>query len=246
MQGCGADLFDDDTSTPDDYNSEYDNTGPYTWPTGPGSESGSPNDPPEPNDSMGEITGQLSSIFSKLSEIKGDTGASKTTLGDIHDTLQSNNTSQIGKLNEIKDAINGLDMGVSMAGVESRLDVTNTKLGEIKDKIPQLGGEALPDGNTTQIEDNSVVSEDEVNLKMAAARNFLDGVLDWWMTYNPFNAILEGVQINASGSPSMSFNWGKYGTSTGSGGSFEGPLSMMGSAFVAMAALMGLVAVLRD
>lgn len=257
---CG---FDPNNYNPADYtyNETYwpdDSTGWTDWDEVPGNDTGGGGGEPDPQTGDPNLAGILQAVTrtaTNTAAVSNKMDTSLMKLDDIYDRLASTSGSQVsaiealgGKLDQIKGSIDGLDLevNVNMTGVEGRLDTANTTLGEIKEKIPGLGSEALPDGNTTEIQDNSAVSDENNLVKLNAARDYLDSVLDWWLSNNPFNAVINDISVSASGSSSMTFNWGKYGTSQGSGAQYQGFLDVLGVAMVALASLMGLVAILRD
>ena len=170
----------------------------------------------------------------------------KSTLEDIYSRQNSQTSSITDKLQEVKQAIQDKQITVDMGGVESRLDTANTRLNDIKNKIPSLGTEDLPEGNTTQIEDQSLISDAENQNRLNTAKTYLSGVLSNFVSNNPLLSVIQGTSINASGSSSVNFNWGSYGSSTADAGQWGGVLDVLGVVMVALSTISGIIVVMRD
>jgi hypothetical protein len=193
-----------------------------------------------------QASGDNKIIADYLAGIQRNTKATVDNLIEIEKDLE-----KIKQNQALQSTSGGTSTGqtppIDLTGVETRIDTTNTKLGEIKDKIPALGEEAdiLP-GDTSGMEDNDDLSEEEMETKYQTEKTGLEGLLNDFIENNPLTSVVAGSGVELVGAvSSLSVSAGVHSFSLNFAG-FESTLTLIGNFFVALCALSGLIVVLRD
>lgn len=200
----------------------------------------------------------------------GITGTRATTAGSTNDwdynyewleSIQKNTFETVKALRElisgsqigdakVAEAVKNqeVNVNVEMGGVEDRLDTANTALGGIHDDMPKMGTEELPDGETSEITDDTLYNEEARSDHEDEARTAFQSLLDGFLSENPIISWIGESGVEASGgssSVSFSYNGGSVVMSAVELGNMLDS-NGVGDFFLALCGLAGVLAVLRD
>ena len=194
-------------------------------------------------------------------------GTAVTGVGTKVDAVGTGVTGLGSKLDTVNSGLGTLSTDIGLVSshlttVESKLDTVNTNLGtlgekidtgnttltEIKGKIPEVGEGELPEGETETFQDDALYSEEAAEGHQGAAGTDLSDFLTGYISSNPIGSLLAGTGVQVSGSvSSISFNIMGHSYSLDASGLYDAiDGNGLGTFFVALCTIAGIIAIVRD
>jgi len=225
------------------------------------------------NTNLGTVNTKLTTENTNSGTIATNTGNIKTGIDGVNTKLTTENTNSgtiATNTGNIKTGIDGVNtklitentnsgtIATNTGNIKTGVDTVNTKLDSIKtgidnlnsavSDIPHMGSGNLPDGGTSEINDDSLYNAGAVSTYTTDAQNVATSFLDSFLSSNPIISWVQSSGVtygSSSSSVSFSYNGGQVNLSAiGLGAMIDA--NGIGTFFMGLCSLAGLISILRD